>query len=803
MTVIGLADLDPDRIDLVGGKAAGLGALIRAGERVPDGFCLTTAAEGRLPAEEVAAAYAALGDDVPVAVRSSATAEDLPWASFAGQQDTVLGVRGGPALLAAIETCWASLHTDRAVAYRRTQGIADAQMAVVVQRMVAPQAAGVLFTANPITGSRSEMVVDAAPGLGTAVVDGNVETDHYVLGHDQPADPGGCLDADQLSRLRAAGERVQRRFGSPQDIEWAFDTDGTLWLLQSRAITSLFPVPDPADDGPHVYMEAGHMQGMLRPLTPMGQSVLQDVTSRWFEAFGAKPGTGSTMVTYIGGRMYIDLTAFVRSASMRSRLPAMMAMYGPRTVRGMEWVCEQSQFAPRRGRPVAVGTVLRITARMLPTIVGGLINGIRSPEQSARRTLAAIDEVREACAEPEGLHTPEDRLDVAEDVHVRMLAGPMMESLSPLWAAMICQQVAAGLLEPIADESDVAAVMRGAPHNVTTQMDLALWQLADEAREHRDLLTGTPSEELARRYQEGTLPDIGLDEFLAAYGHRTAAEIDVGVPRWEEDPAPLFDVLAGYLQLTDTNQAPEVRFRRAGAEANAALGALMWRARRTGPVRAAIAGLLLRRARALIGLRELPKFLWLFALRQVRRQLLAVGATLADRGLLDSDADVMFLDLAEVRSAVGQGVDHRDQVRERTLTYHRELRRRQVPGLLLSDGTDVEAVLPRPESTDGLTGMGAAPGTATGRARVIRDPRGARIEPGEILVAPTTDPGWTPLFMTAAGLVTETGSPMAHGPTVAREYGIPAVICVRDATIEISTGDLITIDGAAGVVRIG
>ncbi|MEV4083629.1 PEP-utilizing enzyme, partial [Nonomuraea fuscirosea] len=177
-------------------------------------------------------------------------------------------------------------------------------------------------------------------------------------------------------------------------------------------------------------------------------------------------------------------------------------------------------------------------------------------------------------------------------------------------------------------------------------------------------------------------------------------------------------------------------------------------------------------------------------------------ADLADRGRLERADDIMFLTLEEARAAA-RDTDHREVAAMRRAEYVRELRRRTVPGALLSDGTDLEALAPAEPAPDGvLTGMSGAAGQATGRARVIRDPAGARIEPGEILVAPTTDPGWTPLFMTAAGLVTETGSPVAHGPTVAREYGIPAVICVRDATHEIRTGQLITIDGAAGTVRV-
>src|SRR5689334_7085227 len=247
MLVIPLAKADP--VTLAGGKAAGLAELIRQGEQVPLGFCVTTEAHqrGEVPRAEILEAYERMGGG-PVAVRSSATAEDSPDASFAGQHDTVLDVTGSGELIAAIKKCWESLHTARAVAYRNARDIdpATVRMAVVVQRMVDAAVAGVLFTANPVTGRRTEMVVDAAPDLGTAVVDGSAPADRYVLDGSAPTERG-CLSSTRLAELRATGARLQRRFGVPLDVEWAIDRDGMLWLLQSRPITTLFPLPPPTD----------------------------------------------------------------------------------------------------------------------------------------------------------------------------------------------------------------------------------------------------------------------------------------------------------------------------------------------------------------------------------------------------------------------------------------------------------------------------------------------------------------------------------------------------------------------------
>ncbi|MFI5495077.1 PEP-utilizing enzyme [Actinoplanes sp. NPDC051859] len=302
--------------------------------------------------------------------------------------------------------------------------------------------------------------------------------------------------------------------------------------------------------------------------------------------------------------------------------------------------------------------------------------------------------------------------------------------------------------------------------------------------------------------QRGALPDLGLADFLRAYGHRGVAEVDLGVPRWDENLEPVFAMLANLLRGTDPDQAPDRRFARAAATAEATLRDLSVRARRR-PVRGRIAIFLLGRARALAGLREAGKFAGLYRLRAMRHHLLFIGAELAAAGRLDQPGDIMFLTLDEAREAVHDGADQRGTAAARKAVHQAESRRRAVPVGLLSDGTDIETVLPaRPHTGGTLTGVGAAAGRVTGPARIVHDPTTARVEPGEILVATTTDPGWTPLFLTAGGLVTETGAIMAHGPTVAREYGIPAVISVPGATRRIRTGQLITVDGAAGIVTI-
>ncbi|MBF8187169.1 pyruvate, water dikinase [Nonomuraea sp. K274] len=804
---IHLSEIDSSMIDLVGGKAAGLGEMISAGERVPDGFCLTVESytSRRLPEKELADAYELLGGG-RVAVRSSATAEDLPDASFAGQQDTYLNVEGAGPLIDAVRRCWDSLHTERAVAYRATAGIDDAAMAVVVQRMIDPAVAGVLFTANPITGCRTEMVVDAAPGLGTAIVEGTVVPDHYVIGRAQAVPDGdGCLRKEQLQALRDAGLRLQEHFGSPQDIEWAIDADGALWLLQSRPITTLFPAPPDTGDM-RLYLEFGHIQGMLRPTTPMGVSLLKAGAGLWFKAAGATidPRDPLPRLVPIGGRLYFDLTDFVRNKTMRKRLGTSLEVYGPRVQGAVERMLDDPRFAPRPGLPFRLGSAVKMTLRLTAPAIFGVVRSLARPDAARVRAYRAVEEIKRQITPPAEPATPAERLRwVIEDSHRAVMSADMMGLVWPLMAGILVGVAPSGLLKGVATDDELDVVLGGMPYNVTTEMDLALWSIAVNAREHRDLFLTTPPQELAAKYRAGQLPGIGMEAFLDRYGMRAAAEIDVGMPRWAEDPGPLFATIANYLRVDDSGQAPDRRFEQAAQKAEKMIGTLSRRVRRQRPVRGRLATFLMRRSRKLTGLREIGKFAWLPALQAARGQLLLIGNDLVSRGLLERADDVMFLDLFEARAAVHDGADHREPAAARRAAYERESRRPAVPGALLSDGTDVEALAPQGPVEDGvLIGMAGAAGRATGRARVIRDPSGAHIEPGEILVAPTTDPGWTPLFMTTAGLVTETGSPVAHGPTVAREYGIPAVICVRNATHEIRTGQLITIDGSAGTVRI-
>jgi rifampicin phosphotransferase len=562
LLVVDIAELRASMLPVAGGKAASLGELTDAGLPVPGGFCITTEAyrraaetpevghlvreldevssadgnrvlgladrirlavrSSRVPAAVDAAvreAYEGLGPRIPVAVRSSATAEDLPFASFAGQQETYLNVVGADAVLEAMRRCWASLWTDRAVQYRSANGIdhADVRIAVVVERMVDAVVAGVMFTANPVTGRRGEAVIDANPGLGEAVVSGAVNPDRFVvdaasgtirerrLGDKRltiQALPGGgtervdvspdaapCLTDDQVRALVALGRRVEAHYGSPQDIEWALDSDGSFWLTQARPITTLYPLPAGSgpQDGFRVYFCISLAQGLVRPLTPMGLSALRVFSASVVGQVGspvADPLDGAPGFVEAGQRPFIDVTGILRGRVGRRVFPRVLDVMETRSAVVLRGLTTDPRFAvastsrlPFVRRAGLIAVRHRVPVRFLRAVL--------TPDRARRRVDRFGEQLTaRLTARPSG--NADAQLDDVERV---LLSEPprVMGTVAPVAAAGFAMLgLAAKLLEGMRQPGDLETVMRGLPHNVTTEMDLRLWELASRVRADRD-----------------------------------------------------------------------------------------------------------------------------------------------------------------------------------------------------------------------------------------------------------------------------------------------------------------------------
>src|SRR5262245_2993145 len=861
--VLGFQGIGAGALAKVGGKGANLAWMAQAGLPVPPGFCITTAAFRRFVGGEIEPLYAALdaldpgevegarvtagrvraalhalpvppevsaavvsawralsGPDYAWAVRSSATAEDLPGASFAGQQDTYLNIRGERPLLDAVRDCWVSLFTDRAVLYRARNGFGHRAVAlsVVVQRMIEPDASGILFTADPVSGSRSIVSIDAGFGLGEALVGGLIDADLYKADkatgavrearvgdkafairsrpeggtvHEPLPESGRrarVLSDAQVAELCAVGRLIETRAGSPQDIEWCYE-GGTLYVVQARPITTLFPLPEPTPvDAIHVYVSFGHVQMMPEAMPPLALDTWvqllpfarASLTGR-AEDRPARPRA----VGLAGGRLYIDVTTPLRIPSLRKLVLGLFGTVYPQIPAAL--TSQLPRIKPDRGVSLAGALpVLRLLAPIVSRVIAALT--VFRPESFADRANAAVKWIFDRVGALDSPRAVRDRLAVL------FPAVPII--VPPIIAGIIAQKllVALGV-----SQTELQPVLRALPGNVTTEMDLTLADLADLLRAHpalsaslrRDGLTAVEGRPEAAPFLRG------FRDYLERYGMRGAGEIDLSRPRWRDDPAMLLSAVLGSISSGESGD----HRRRHAAMAQAADATIERVVSEVSWSRRWIVRRLLRVMRAGLGLREHPKYLLVQILERAREVARAAGRGLVQTEALDQPEDVWSLTWDELVLAGEEPRPARETIRSRRAAFAID-RKRQPPLVLASDG-EIPAVSGREDLPAGaIGGIGASAGVVEGTARVVLDPAAEVLHAGEILIAPFTDPGWTPLFTHAAGLVTEVGGLMTHGSVIARELGIPAVVGAAGVTTRIHTGDRVRVDGDHGHVQV-
>jgi rifampicin phosphotransferase len=873
--VVALARLNAADRALVGSKAANLGELRHAGLPVPDGFCVTTDAFRRFLAEGgsgefiqcelgaldlkqpalVRAAAARLRErllalpvpadiqravvdawrahwagreDIPLAVRSSATAEDLPTASFAGQHDSILNVVGEEALLRALRTCWASLFAERALAYRGRQDVDHTRvaMAVVVQEMVPADRAGVAFTADPMDAgpTRGERIlIEAAPGVGEAIVSGGVSPDRIVVDKrtlailEQRAGREGavCLSAERARALAELARKVEGLFGAPQDIEWALAGD-RLWLLQARPITALAPVA-PLRPGADRAVWSSVNVGELMPevATPMAWAIVKRTVDQVFTPILRMLGIDMVQepwIALIAGRIYANLSVFARLISAmpgtsRMKLGEAFGGHGagleeierilktpdPRglwrrrlgLLRAMPWLLFWflGHLNVRRGREAVAAYAAKV----------GRLDGTGTAAMSEAELAARLREVL-------GLLHEDSRLAHQAIAH----AGVGMVFTNSLF------QVARRWL---GDEHGAIAnrLLSGAGEMASAEAALDLWLLAEWVRPQRDLaeiLRAEGAGDISQRLAQVT----GGREFLerwarwnAHHGHHAYAELDVAQRRWSESPEYVLALVRTYL-ATPVETGLDVRRQRGQAEREKLLADCR---ARVGWWRRPIFDFLLRRARAGLVLRENLKNEVIRTVAAARQVLLEAGRRLTKSGTLHAPEDIFLLTPEEVDRVL---CGARDASLGAAIALRRqEFARNQqlcpppvIVGRFDPDRAPGTTCASEAADPNVLRGLAVSAGSATGPARVLlRADGGEQVQPGEILIAPFTDPGWTPHFLNAAGLVVDMGGMFSHGSVVAREYGLPAVVNVGTATQRIRTGQTVTVDGDRGVVTIG
>ncbi|MGD8623238.1 MAG: PEP/pyruvate-binding domain-containing protein [Anaerolineae bacterium] len=865
-------------LETVGGKGASLARLVAAGLPVPDGFHVTTAAYRRFVAENnlqpgilaalepveitkpatleaasaaiaalfveaqtppdvagaIALAYAALaGRDPIVAVRSSATAEDLPEASFAGQQESYLNVDGYGEVLEAVKRCWASLWTARAIGYRARQGIGPEglSLAVVVQALVPAEAAGILFTANPVTGRRDQAVISAAWGLGEAVVGGLVTPDAYTVdkteeliverqiadkqvmtvringGTKEQAVPDDLCRAPVLDdgiavQLARLGARIEELYGMPMDIEWAL-ADGTLSIVQARPVTALPPeaqAPEPEVEWPLPDPEGRYMRGsiadfMPEPLTPLFATMAVPAINAGMqrtmvEMIGSRTSALDNYLTTINDYAYLHVNLGCRDWAwvLFGMGPAL-----PRLLRNGE----------RHWREVARPRYAEVVARW----------GDRPPHQMAAAEL----------------------LDGAEE-----LTAAMADYLTALQVDAIGTAAGTeGLFTTVYDrfvksEGDppAATLLLGAD-NTPIQAEKALYDLADWCRERGDLaayLLDTPSDQLAQQVAgDGALPeDDGMHEtddrhaasdwhqwqrrfrhHLAQYGH-SIYDLDFAKPLPADEPLPLLEALKLFIRGGGTN--PHQRQQKSLERREEAVRASLARVK---GLKRWLFRWALRWAQTFALVREDSIFDIGLGYPVLRRLLHELGSRLVKAGAIADPDDVYWLERGEVEGAAAalDGArspgDLRGRVEARKTAW--QAKKHITPPQQLPDkgrvmGIKTDAFMPvsaDEQVGDVLKGVAASPGQVTAAARVLLGPKDfGQMRPGDVLVAEITTPAWTPLFAMAAAVVTDIGGPLSHGSIVAREYGIPAVLGTGVATQRIESGQTVTVDGSAGTVGL-
>ncbi|WP_245999693.1 phosphoenolpyruvate synthase [Paraflavitalea soli] len=864
--ILGFQDIDKTTAHLVGGKGANLGELASLeGVPVPDGFCISTEAFKRVIGEtpqviglldqlsllmaedpvkiaalsgkirsaieaiaiprdireEITRFLNRLGNQDAYAVRSSATAEDLPTASFAGQQNTYLNIVGKEAILQHISKCWASLFTDRAVVYRIQNGFDHRKvyLSVVVQKMVFPQTAGIMFTADPLTGNRKITSIDASFGLGEALVSGLVNADNYKVRNGKLIDKkiaakklaiyaspqGGTKEQEmgpaqqtsqaltdvQALELERLGRKIEAHFGHPQDIEWCL-VDNTFYIVQSRPITTLFPVPSANDQENHVYVSVGHQQMMTDPLKPLGLSF-------WLSSARAPMYTAA-------GRLFVDVAPLLASpASRKAVIETTLGKSDPLIKDALLTIIEREGFI--RSNPDHHGTPApgKTNAALPPyspiendpAIVADLIH----------RREASIEALKQKLQAKSGLEAVDGILEDLQESKTQLFdPGNMGAIMASIEAAGWINEK---MNEWLGEKNPADTLAQSVPNNITSEMGLALLDVADVIRPYPEVIAYLQQVKEEHFLQEllkfrgGKETRDAINTFLNTYGVRCAGEIDITKTRWSEKPAILLPLILSNIKNFEPG-ASKRKFQQGLQEAAKKEQELLHRLRQLpdGEQKATETKKQIELLRNFAGYREYPKYSMIKRYFVYKQALLKEAQQLVQANIIHEKEDLYYLFLEELREVIHtQKLDY--QVIDQRKEQYKLFEKLTPPRVITSEGEIIAGRYKREDLPAGaIVGLAVSSGTIEGRARVILNMEEADLDPGDILVTPFTDPSWTPLFVSIKGLVTEVGGLMTHGAVIAREYGLPAVVGVEHATSLIKDGQRIRVNGTDGYIEI-
>ena len=865
--VLCFQDIDKTKLKVVGGKGGNLGELSRIeGIHVPDGFCISTEAFKRIIGEtssinelleqlsllkveerrkigelsgeirsfiegiaipqdinqDIAQLLSRLDEKNAYAVRSSATAEDLPTASFAGQQDTYLNIISKEAIYQHISKCWASLFTERAVIYRLQNGFdhRKVHLSVVVQKMVFPQVAGILFTADPVTSNRKVLSIDASFGLGEAMVRGIVNADIYKVCNGKVIDKkistkklaiyalkdGGtkeqeieqhrqnrqALTDEQILQLERIGRKIEEHFGYPQDIEWCL-VDDTFYIVQSRPITTLYPIPEANDRENHVYVSVGHQQMMTDPIKPLGLSL--------FQLTAARP------MYKAGGRLFVDVTQQLASPVSREILLNVMG-HDPLIKDALMTIIErgdfieflpddkQEQSSGNRNNSVPPAD-FQTQIENDPTIVSDLIKSSQT----------SIEELKYNIQTKSG----SDLFDfILEDIQKlkKSLFDP--QSFGVIMTAMNASSWLNQKMKEWLDEKNVADTLsQSAPNNITSEMGLELLDVADVIRPYSEVIDylqyvkdDSFLDELVK-FNGGKETQNAIYAYLNKYGMRCAGEIDITKTRWSEKPTTLVPMILSNIKNFEPN-ASNRKFEQGRQSALKKEQELLDRLKQLpdGEQKSEETKRMIGHYRNFIGYREYPKYGIVNRYFVYKQALLKEAEQLVRANVIHEKEDIYYLTFEELREVVRTNkLDY--QIISKRKDEYKLYEKLTPPRVITSDGEIIAGRYKRENlPAEAIIGLPVSSGVIEGRARVILNMEDADLKDGDILVTSFTDPSWTPLFVSIKGLVTEVGGLMTHGAVIAREYGLPAVVGVENATKLIDNGQRIRVNGTEGYIEI-
>ncbi|MCK2003547.1 phosphoenolpyruvate synthase [[Brevibacterium] frigoritolerans] len=866
--VLEFREIDKTKQMVVGGKGMNLGECSRIdGILVPEGFCVTTEAFKRVIGEndelhqlldqlevqkvderkriseisrkirdliEGIEIDKGIGEDIDrclltfgfehaYAVRSSATAEDLPFASFAGQQDTYLNIKGKDAILQHISKCWASLFTDRAVIYRMQNGFDHRKvyLSVVIQRMIFPQASGILFTADPVSSNRKVLSIDASFGLGEALVSGLVSADNYKVQEGRIVEKkistkklaiyarkeGGTVEKEieagqqvlstlsdeQVLELESIGRKLEAHFGCPQDIEWCL-VDDTFYIVQSRPITTLYPIPEANDEENHVYVSVGHQQMMTDAMKPLGLSF-------WLL-------TTPAPMRKAGGRLFVDVTHMVASSESRKMLVEAMGQHDPLMKDALINIIERGNFikslpndkqeqSSGKSNKSVPSADSRAPIENDPTIVSDLI----------KHSQTSIEELKQNIQTKSG----SDLFDfILEDIQIlkKILFDP--QSSAVFMAAIDASSWINEKMNKWLGEKNAADTLsQSVPNNITSEMGLALMDVADVIRPYPEVIDYLQRvkddnfmDELVK-FDGGQETQDAFYDYLGKYGMRCAGEIDITKTRWSEKPTTLVPLILSNIKNFEPN-ASNRKFEQGRQEALKKEQELLERLKQLpdGEQKAKETKRMISLIRNFIGYREYPKYGMVNRYFVYKQALLKEAEQLVQANVIHEKEDIYYLTFEELHEVVRRNkLDY--QIISKRKDEYKLYEKLTPPRVITSDGEIIVGEYKRGNlMAEAIVGLPVSSGVIEGRARVILNMEDADLEDGDILVTTFTDPSWTPLFVSIKGLVTEVGGLMTHGAVIAREYGLPAVVGVVNATKLIKDGQRIRVNGTEGYIEI-